>query len=90
MLCTAGQVVEWYHPWANLAPTLTQYMDEQDQVLVCGCGNSEMSVDMYDDGEMRLCLIYLRNVFGLLLYLRTYCCRVGAARQLSAVFGAGD
>ncbi|CAM9112308.1 unnamed protein product, partial [Ectocarpus fasciculatus] len=25
-------------------------MDEQDEVLVCGCGNSEMSVDMYDDG----------------------------------------
>lgn len=45
------QEVEWYHPWANLAPTLTQYMDEQDEVLVCGCGNSEMSVDMYDDGE---------------------------------------
>lgn len=45
------QVVEWYHPWANLAPTLTQYMDEQDEVLVCGCGNSEMSVDMYDDGK---------------------------------------
>lgn len=45
------QVVEWYHPWANLAPTLTQYMDEQDVVLVCGCGNSEMSADMYDDGE---------------------------------------
>lgn len=45
------QPVEWYHPWANLAPTLTQYMDEQDDVLVCGCGNSELSVDMYDDGE---------------------------------------
>lgn len=45
--------MEWYHPWANLAPTLTQYMDEQDEVLVCGCGNSEMSVDMYDDGEIR-------------------------------------
>ncbi|CAM9307359.1 unnamed protein product [Ectocarpus sp. 12 AP-2014] len=44
------EVVEWYHPWGNLAPTLTQYMDEQDEVLVCGCGNSEMSVDMYDDG----------------------------------------
>ncbi len=26
-------------------------MDEQDEVLVCGCGNSEMSVDMFDDGE---------------------------------------
>lgn len=51
------QVVEWYHPWASLAPTLTQYMDEQDQVLVCGCGNSEMSVDMYDDGESRVPLI---------------------------------
>lgn len=45
------QVVEWYHSWANLAPTLTQYMDEQDEVLVCGCGNSEMSADMHDDGE---------------------------------------
>eukprot|EP00904_Undaria_pinnatifida_P004609 jgi/Undpi1/14149/HiC_scaffold_9.g03800.m1 len=44
------EVVEWYHPWSNLAPTLTQYMDEQDQVLVCGCGNSEMSIDMFDDG----------------------------------------
>ncbi|CAM9270056.1 unnamed protein product [Scytosiphon promiscuus] len=44
------EAVEWYHPWANLAPTLTQYMDEQDDVLLCGCGNSELSVDMYDDG----------------------------------------
>ncbi|CAM9153473.1 unnamed protein product [Pylaiella littoralis] len=44
------EVVEWYHSWANLAPTLTQYMDEQDEVLVCGCGNSEMSADMHDDG----------------------------------------
>lgn len=43
--------MEWYHPWSNLAPTLTQYMDEEDAVLVCGCGNSELSVDMYDDGE---------------------------------------
>ncbi|CAM9386929.1 unnamed protein product, partial [Choristocarpus tenellus] len=41
---------EWYHPWATLAPFLTQYMDEDDMILVCGCGNSEMSVDMYDDG----------------------------------------
>ncbi|CAM9421705.1 unnamed protein product, partial [Hapterophycus canaliculatus] len=44
------EAVEWYHPWANLAPTLIQYMDEQDDVLICGCGNSELSVDMYDDG----------------------------------------
>lgn len=43
--------MEWYHPWSNLATTLTQYMDVEDAVLVCGCGNSEMSVDMYDGGE---------------------------------------
>lgn len=65
------QVVEWYHPWANLAPTLTQYMDEQDVVLVCGCGNSEMSADMYDDGEGRLahgcCLCDCLDVFVTLL-----------------------
>lgn len=45
------QVSEWYHPWSNLAPILTQYMDEEDEVLECGCGNSEMCLDMYDDGE---------------------------------------
>lgn len=51
--------MEWYHPWANLAPTLTEYMDEQDEVLVCGCGNSEMSADMYDDGEGAMVYYYL-------------------------------
>jgi hypothetical protein len=23
----AVQVFEWYHPWQNIAPSLTQYMD---------------------------------------------------------------
>lgn len=45
------QVVEWYQPWVNLAPTLTRYIDKKDEILVCGCGNSEMSVDMFDDGK---------------------------------------
>ncbi|CAM9505405.1 unnamed protein product, partial [Discosporangium mesarthrocarpum] len=44
------EAFEWYHSWATLAPSLTQYMDEDDEILVCGCGNSELSVDMYDDG----------------------------------------
>lgn len=44
------QVIE-YHPWVTLAPTLTRYIDQKDEILVCGCGNSEMSVDMFDDGK---------------------------------------
>lgn len=33
-------------------------MDEDDAVLVCGCGNSELGVDMYDDGENQQLLQY--------------------------------
>lgn len=46
--------MEWYLPWSKLAPCLTKYMDGKDDILVCGCGNSEMSVDMQDDGENNL------------------------------------
>lgn len=52
--CFPPQIMEWYLPWSKLAPCLTQYMDGEDDILVCGCGNSEISVDMHDDGEKQL------------------------------------
>ncbi|CAM9725551.1 unnamed protein product [Chrysoparadoxa australica] len=41
---------EWYQSWNNLAPSLLQYVDEMDAVLMCGCGSSTMTLDMFDDG----------------------------------------
>lgn len=42
--------MEWYHPWINLATSLRHYIDKNDKILVVGCGNSEMSADMYAEG----------------------------------------
>ncbi|CAN0208736.1 unnamed protein product, partial [Phaeothamnion confervicola] len=44
------EVFEWYHPWPNLAPSLSRYLATTDRVLLCGCGNSDMGAEMCADG----------------------------------------
>ncbi|XP_034265708.1 eEF1A lysine and N-terminal methyltransferase isoform X3 [Pantherophis guttatus] len=41
---------EWYGEWSGLGPTLGRYLRLRDSILVVGCGNSELSEHLYDEG----------------------------------------
>ncbi|XP_026542706.1 methyltransferase-like protein 13 [Notechis scutatus] len=41
---------EWYGEWSGLGPTLGRYLRLRDSILVVGCGNSELSEQLYDEG----------------------------------------
>lgn len=42
---------EWYGTYRELQPLITQYIpDKSSRILSIGCGNSEFSHEMYDDG----------------------------------------
>ncbi|KAG7260456.1 hypothetical protein CRUP_008807 [Coryphaenoides rupestris] len=45
---------EWYGDYNKLCGVLHKYMKLQDKVLVVGCGNSELSEQMYDVGYKQL------------------------------------
>ncbi|XP_071343099.1 eEF1A lysine and N-terminal methyltransferase [Trachinotus anak] len=45
---------EWYGDYNKLCGVLHKYIKVQDQVLVVGCGNSELSEQLYDVGYKHL------------------------------------
>ena len=45
---------DWYFGWKRLSKEIEHHFSSSDEVLVLGCGNSEMSADMLDDGFPRI------------------------------------
>ncbi|MBN3314952.1 MET13 protein, partial [Atractosteus spatula] len=45
---------EWYGGYTDLCGVLHKYIKPRDEVLVVGCGNSELSEQLYDVGYQRL------------------------------------
>ncbi len=41
---------DWLENYHTLRPLLTHLMDKQHKILNIGCGNAELTEDMYDDG----------------------------------------
>lgn len=41
---------EWYGEYLNLIVQIHKYVKFQDKILMVGCGNSRLSMDMYDSG----------------------------------------
>lgn len=42
---------EWFKTYQDLKPVLSKYIKKRHKVLVVGCGNSELSANLYDDHE---------------------------------------
>ncbi|GIY35189.1 eEF1A lysine and N-terminal methyltransferase [Caerostris extrusa] len=45
-----SQPFEWYGEYDSLSEILDKYIHPKDKVLVIGCGNSKLSVDLHDVG----------------------------------------
>jgi SAM-dependent methyltransferase len=45
-----AKAFEWYGEFSQLCGTLTKYCKPTDLILVAGCGNSDLSADLYDVG----------------------------------------
>ncbi|CAK0783523.1 hypothetical protein CVIRNUC_006722 [Coccomyxa viridis] len=45
-----NKAFEWYGEWKQLRPLMLPLLKGHKDILVIGCGNSDLSADMYDDG----------------------------------------
>ncbi|XP_067624855.1 eEF1A lysine and N-terminal methyltransferase homolog [Eurosta solidaginis] len=45
-----GRAFEWYGEYLELCDQIHKYVKNTDQILMLGCGNSQLSMDMYDSG----------------------------------------
>uniref|UniRef100_A0A8W7PD81 Methyltransferase type 11 domain-containing protein n=1 Tax=Anopheles coluzzii TaxID=1518534 RepID=A0A8W7PD81_ANOCL len=48
------QAFEWYGEYPELCTQLHQYIKPKDEILVVGCGNSKLSMDLYDVGFKKI------------------------------------
>ena len=46
----SGGTFEWYGEWKDIAPVVSGWLTPASRVLVIGCGNSNLSADLYDWG----------------------------------------
>lgn len=45
---------EWYGTYFDLAYVLNKYVKKQDEILMVGCGNSELSDELYTKNDCKL------------------------------------
>ena len=45
---------EWYGTYFELAYILNRYVKKQDEILMVGCGNSELSEELYSRNDCKL------------------------------------
>ena len=45
-----GTMYDWLEDFKSLESILTQYMKKDSRILILGCGNANLSEDMYDAG----------------------------------------
>ncbi|XP_055375770.1 eEF1A lysine and N-terminal methyltransferase homolog [Condylostylus longicornis] len=53
---------EWYGEYLELCDILNKYIKPKDKILVVGCGNSKLSLDMYDTGYKEIINIDISHV----------------------------
>ena len=41
---------DWYQPYENFRNLIKERVEYRDNILVVGCGNSQMSLKLFDDG----------------------------------------
>ncbi|XP_075214630.1 eEF1A lysine and N-terminal methyltransferase homolog isoform X2 [Lycorma delicatula] len=56
------EAFEWYGEYNELSGVLQKYMKLNDTILVVGCGNSNLSIDMFDAGYRDMMNIDISNV----------------------------
>ena len=59
-----GIMFDWLEDWQSLKPLLTDtsIMKPESKILVIGCGNANLSEDMYDDGYHNIYNIDISSV----------------------------
>ena len=45
---------DWLENYASLRPLLANLLDKQNRILNVGCGNAEVTMEMYDDGYLHI------------------------------------
>ena len=54
-----GRLFDWLEDYGTLKPIFERFMLRSDRILMLGCGNSELSEKMYDDGFKTVWCLYL-------------------------------
>lgn len=57
-----SKAFEWYGEYPELCGVLHKYIKPQDKLLVIGCGNSQLSADMYDVGYHKIVNVDISDI----------------------------
>ena len=59
---TAPEAFDWYHPYDAISGIIEKYIEPEQTVMNCGCGNSTLTEEMYEDGYKNIWNIDLSRV----------------------------
>jgi ubiquinone/menaquinone biosynthesis C-methylase UbiE len=57
-----GKTFDWLENWSALKPVVDCLINNESKILMLGCGNAELSQDMYDDGYTNIDNIDISDV----------------------------